>query len=162
QLTAVLALVTITTHGAMSNGRLGGDWVPFHAVATHAPILVSTGGAKPIRLGDQLLPDAGGTIHVWDWSKSTKSRPLKVTCKMGMALSPDGKWIVTREGRLIDVASGGVKKLDNFEGTVHGLRFSPDGRTLLLTVTKAKNVATARVLDFPSAKKRFEIEGQWS
>src|SRR5215472_11072250 len=73
----------------------GGSPVPFHAVATEATILVSTGGARPIRLGDQLPYDASGTIHVWDWSKSAVSRPLKVTCKTGMAVSPAGKWIVT-------------------------------------------------------------------
>jgi WD40 repeat protein len=143
-------------------GLAGTSAVPFHAVATGARILVSTGGARPIRLGEQQPYDSSGTIHVWDWSKSDESRVLKVTCKTGMAVSPDGKWIVTREGQLIEVASGDVKKLDHFDGKVHGLRFSPDGRTLLLTINKARDVAVARVLDFPSARKRFEIEGQWS
>jgi WD40 repeat protein len=140
----------------------GASPVPFHAVATDAPVLVSTGRASPIRLGDQLPYDPSGTLHVWNWNKASESRPLKITCKTGMAVSPDGKAILTREGQLIDAASGAVKRLDHFNGEVHGMRFSPDGRTLLLTIDKAKDTATARVLDFPSAKMRFEVEGQWS
>ena len=104
--------------------------------------------------------------------QEAESRVLKFKCQTGMAVSPDGKWIVTRDGQLIDVASGDVSKLDSFDGHVLNLRFSPGGQTLLLTVGKDKsetkgreldykNGAIARVLDFPSVKKRFEIDGQW-
>src|SRR5262249_24856537 len=99
---------------------------------------------------------------VWDWSKAAESRPLKVASSKGMAVSPDGKWVVTRDGQLIDAATSAVKQLDHFEGDVHGLKFSPDGGVLLLTVNQARDVGSARVLEFPTCKKRFEIEGQWS
>jgi hypothetical protein len=148
--------------GIVPGGKSGASPCPFHAVAGDATILVSTGPAKPIGLGDTLPFVANGTMHVWDWSKGTESRPLKVTSGKAMAVAPDGKWIVTRDGQLIDAATSEVKRLDNFDGDVHGLRFSPDGRVLLLTINRANDVATARVLDFPSGKKRFEIEGQWS
>jgi WD40 repeat protein len=151
-----------TPRGAGFGLSAGASPCPFHAVAADAPVLVSTGGDKPIRLGDRLPYVAKGTLHVWDWSKDTESRPLKVTTSKGMAVSPDGKWVVTRDGQLIDTATSAVKKLDNFDGDVHGLKFSPDGSVLLLTVNQANDVASARVLEFPSARKRFEIEGQWS
>jgi WD40 repeat protein len=134
------------------------------AVAADTPILVSTGSAQPIRLGAKLSydPAKDNAIHIWDWQKSRDSRPLPVAKRVGvMAVSPDGKWIVTGDGRLIEVASGAVKQLDNFTGDVQGLLFSPDGETLLLTVRKADRVSAARVLDFPSARKRFEVEGVW-
>ena len=137
------------------------------AVAGDATILVSTGGAKPISLGDQQAYDANTTVHVWDWSKADASRPLAVSVSTGMAVSPDGKWIVTADGRLVDAATGQVKHLENFEGQVRGLRFSPDGRALLLLIYRGKanprpgEGAIARVLDFPSGKKRVDIEGQW-
>jgi DNA-binding beta-propeller fold protein YncE len=141
--------------------RAGASPIPFHAVAADAPVLVSTGGGRPIRLGDRqpYVPD--GTIHVWDWGKGEVSRPLKVASGANMAVSPDGRWIVTGDGRLIDAATGVAKRLDDIGGAVRGLRVSPDGRALLLTVGRENHVATARVLDFPSGKTRFEVDGQW-
>jgi hypothetical protein len=156
-----------TTAGvqAMSGGGLAGTSpIPFMAVADKAPFLVSTGDDKPIRLGDKLRydPAKDDTLHIWDWSKSTESRPFRLARRVGgMAVSPDGKWVVARDGRLIDAANGQIKQLDNFDGDVHGMLFSPNGDALLLTIRKADRVSSARMLDFPSGKKRFEIDGQW-
>jgi hypothetical protein len=136
---------------------------PWLAVAADAPILVSTGRARSIPLGAELPYDADTDIalHVWDWSKGEESRPLKVTSRSGLAVSPDGKWIVTRSGRIIDVATSAIKRLDNCGGDVRGMKFAPDGRALLLLIHKGMGTASARVIDFPSGKKRFEIDGQW-
>jgi WD40 repeat protein len=130
-------------------------------VAADATVLVTTGGGRPIRLSDRqpYVPD--GTIHVWDWGKGEESRPLKVASGTVMAVSPDGRWVVTGDGQLIDAATGAVKRLDDIGGDVRGLRVSPDGRALLLTAGRANDAATARMLDFPSGKRRFEIGGQW-
>lgn len=148
----------------MSGLSAGTSPAPFMAVAADAPVIVTTGRAKPIRLGEQVPYNAtkDTTLHVWDWHKSNESRPIALAKPPGaMAVTPDGKWIVMRDGRLIDAAEGSVKQLDNFDGEVHGMLFAPDGRTLLLTVRRPNNVSSARVLDFPSAKKRCEIDGQW-
>jgi WD40 repeat protein len=151
-----------TPKQAPGGNLAGATRCPFHAVAGDATVLVSTGGAKPIPLGATVPFDPVCTIHVWDWSKGPESRVLKVNNSGAMAVSPDGKWIVFRDGQLVDAATGAVKQLDHFDGQVHGLHFAPDGRTLLLTVNQAQDVAVARVLDFPECKKRFEIPGQWS
>src|SRR5207249_11542967 len=93
---------------------------PFHAVASAAPVLVSTGGPDPIRLGDRGSYVPNGTLHVWDWGEGTQSRPLKVATGKAMAVSPDGKWVVIRDGQLVEVATSAVRRLDNFDGNVHG------------------------------------------
>src|SRR5947209_8054410 len=154
-----------TAAGLTSFGISGGaSPVPFMAVAGDAPVLVATGGPKPIRLGDKLPydPAKDTTLHIWDWHRSNESRPVALAKPPGgMALTPDGKWIVTRDGRLINAADASVKQLDNFGGEVHGMLFAPDGRSLLLTIRGANNVSSARVLDFPSGKQRCEADGRW-
>src|SRR5262249_46444694 len=84
-----------TRPGAGRSDRAGPSPCPSHGVAADARALVPTGGGKPIRLGDRqpYVPD--GTIHVWDWGKGKESRPLKVASGANMAVSPDGRWIVT-------------------------------------------------------------------
>jgi len=148
-------------------GIAGAVPCPDMAVAADAPVLVSTGGDEPLKLGARSPYDPRCRIHVWDWSKSPQSRPLPVFHNGRMAVSPDGKWIVTGDGRKIDASSGKVEPMENFFRHIDGMAFSPDGRTLLLLgVEEAaprpdpNRVGTARVLDFPSAKKRFEIPGQ--
>jgi WD40 repeat protein len=154
--------------GTMSStqaGLLGGaSPVPFMAVAADTPIIVATGGPKPIRLGDKVPynPATDTTLHVWNWQKSSESRTIKLAKPPGgMALTPDGKSLITRDGRLIDLTEGDVRQLDNMAGDVYGMLFAHDGRRLLLTVRQADMTAIARMLDFPSGKNRCETAGQW-
>lgn len=131
------------------------------AVAGDATILVSTGGADPIPLGAQRPRDGTSTVHVWDWGKGKESRPLEAANSSGMAVSPDGKWIITADGRLIDAATSRIERLDNLDGDVRGLAFSPDGRTLLLLIREDRDRASARILDLPGGARRFELADQW-
>jgi WD40 repeat protein len=155
--------------GGSTSGRgAGGLASRYLAVAADAPVLVSTGGKKPIPLGDRQPYSAESTLHVWDWSKGKESRPLDAASPSGMAVSPDGKWIVTRTGQVIDVATGASRQLDNIRGQPRGLRFTPDGKALLLLSLQGSadpprpgESATARLLDFPSGKKRCDIDGLW-
>jgi hypothetical protein len=137
------------------------------AVAADATVLVSTGGKKPIPLGDHQPYSSESTLHVWDWSKGKESRPLDAVNPAGMAVSPDGKWIVTGDGRVIDAATGASRQLDNLTDKFHNLQFAPDGKGLLVLYLPGNNYprvgkgTTVSLLDFPSGKKRFDIEDQW-
>jgi len=74
--------------GAEDSNRLGGAFglageglirptVRF-ACASNAPVLVGTGGLEPIELGAEVpYGSRSDTLHVWDWSKSRKSRVMK-------------------------------------------------------------------------------------
>jgi hypothetical protein len=147
--------------GAQAGVPAGASPSRHFAVSPSATVLVSTGGKKPLRLGEAGVYDENMILHVWDWSKSDESRPLPASCATGMAVSPDGKSIVCRDGRVIDTATGAVRQLDGFDGRVHGLMFAPDGRTLLAQVVSDKNEAAARIFDFPAGKQRFQIPGVW-
>ena len=152
---------------AMSRARMAGA-MPSRSmsVAANATVLVSTGGDEPITLGQHVptVAQPGGMphrIHVWDWSASDKSRVIDVTVSSAFAVSPDGTVVVTHDGRVVDVASGAVKKMDGFEGNVRGIRFSPGGKTLLLQVQRVENASVARVVEFPTGRKVCEIENFW-
>jgi WD40 repeat protein len=73
-----------------------------------------------------------------------------------MGISPDGKTIVTSDGRVIDIASGRVERIGNVEGDVRGLHFSPDGKMLVIQIMDGDG-GMARLLEFPSGKKLAEI-----
>jgi hypothetical protein len=159
--------VTPAFGGVASASRAGVSPSRSLAVAAEATVIVSTGGNKPIRLGAKLPWDRNNVLHVWDWSKSDESRPLAVSTERSFAVSPDGKWIVTGDGRLIDAATSAVKQLPNCAGHVLGLQFSPDGASLVLVIRPGEGYpppgegGSARVLDLPSGNKRFEIPDVW-
>src|ERR1022692_372253 len=44
-------------------------------VADDAPVIIANGGKDPIPLGSATR-EGGGFLHVWDWSKGTRSRVL--------------------------------------------------------------------------------------
>lgn len=138
------------------------------AVAEAAPILVTTGPPdKPIRLGEMQPWSPENSLHVWDWSKSDQSRPLKATVSGSFAVSPDGKWIITGDGRMINVTDETEKKIDGFPQDVQGLRFSPKGDCVLVQIgsytgAAGKDGAVARLLDFPSGNPRQSIAGMWA
>lgn len=130
-------------------------------VAEGATILVSTGGKEPIRLGERQPFTSESILHVWDWSTDEKSRPLETSCPSSFAISPDGKWIVTIQGEKIDVATGNVTRLPNFESQPHRILFSRDARRMALLLDGEDKTATFRILEFPSGAKLCEIENQW-
>jgi WD40 domain-containing protein len=127
------------------------------AVAGEATVLVSTGAVEPIDLGARQPWNDKTTLHIWDWAKSTKSKPLDAVADRSMTLSPDGKKVVTNDGRAIDTTTGEVTRLANFDGDVYRAKFSRDGRMLVLMIYGGGNQGTARVLEFPSGKKICEI-----
>lgn len=132
---------------------------PLNAIAADAPVIVTLGGAQPIRLGGQWKDDGTRLLHVWHWSQSDMSRPLGAEQHGNpAAVSPDGKWIITFEGRKIDTATGAVEQIDPpFGDGVQKVRFSPDGRTLLLWVIQGHYQGSVRLLDFPTCAPRVEI-----
>jgi WD40 repeat protein len=130
------------------------------AVASDATILVSTGGKDPIVLGEKQAFTRDAALHVWDWSKSDKSRPLEVSSP-SFSVSPDGKWIVTIKGEKIEIATGKVAPLPGFEREPNRTLFSPDGRRLALLLDEKNNTSTFRILEFPEGRKLCDIENQW-
>lgn len=151
------------------------------ASATNAPIIVGSGRLTPIELGAQIpYSEYGTTLHLWDWSKSTKSRVLKDTrlwLHERFAISPDGKWFVWASGVILDLNTGERTKIDlggeyyfdNAGGNlerIQNLQFTPDGRRLAVLVSNivVKNsshplrkqdfstVNSVQVIEFPSGK----------
>jgi hypothetical protein len=143
--------------GAVAAGTSPSRWF---SVASDATVLVSTGGKDPIQLGEKQAFTKESFLHVWDWSKSDKSRPLEVSSG-SFSVSPDGKWIVTIKGEKIEIATGKVSALPDFEPQPDRTLFSRDGRRLALLLDAKNNTATFRIVEFPDGKKLCDIENQW-
>ena len=164
------AFLFVVSIGSTARPGIGGgtSQTRWMAVAERATILVTTApDEKPIRLGEQQPMSGGDTLHVWDWSKSDQSRPLKASASGGFAVSPDGKLVVTQDGRLIDLASGQEKKIDGFPADVQGLCFSPSGPVVLVQIGSytgpaGTQGAEARLLEIPSGKVRASVAGVWA
>ncbi len=127
------------------------------SIAADATVLISTGGNDPIELAVRQPWSNKTTLHVWDWSKSSESRPLDASADRSMVLAPDGKKAVTNDGRVVDTTTSEITRLENFEGDVYRVKFSRDGRVLVLMIHGSGNQGTARLLEFPSGKKIREI-----
>jgi hypothetical protein len=154
-----------------AGGSMAGVWrTPRLAVASNAPVFVSTGGTAPIRMGDTVpAGTVGERVHVWNWEKSPESRvlPAGVVVKGAFALTPDGTTLLTTDGRTVDLATGKADPLpwwgDGPPGLKlrpHWLTFSPDGRTLLAFEHDEK-VGTARLIDYPAGTERTRVCGLW-
>jgi WD40 repeat protein len=129
--------------------------------------IVSSGGDRPIKLGEHQPWSREARVHVWDWSAGDQSRPMKASTPAALAISPDGKWVVTGDGQRIDTATGEATKIDKFPADVPGLAFSPDGGTLVAQVGSytgpaGKNGSVMWVFDMPAATARTRIAGQWA
>ncbi|MBS0263086.1 MAG: WD40 repeat domain-containing protein [Planctomycetes bacterium] len=149
------------------------------AVASDAPIIVSTGRNEPIELGAEILYSQGGdTLHVWDWTKSSRSRVLndiRLRADDKVCLSPDGTRLVWARGDVVHLTTGERSTIDlggEFHVDQRGgklqriehLQFSPDGQrlTLLLAnllLTKSShplrrqdltNSPTFQIVEFPA------------
>ena len=70
-----------------------------------------------------------------------------------MTVAPDGKKAVTNDGRVIDTTTSEVTRLENFEGDVYRAKFLRDGRVLVLMIYGGGNQGTARLLEFPRARR---------
>lgn len=123
--------------------------IAFAIVADEAPILASLFGPRdPVSLGGKVMtrdetgkllvfPDA---LHVWDWTKSRSSRVrngVAMRSARPLALSPDGKMLVSLWGEAIDLETGERKDFPGFgdeRHRVHSIRFSVDGKSVALLV----------------------------
>jgi hypothetical protein len=152
--------------GLGANSKLGGAFAAGASpsrplsVASEATILVTTGGKVPIQLGEKQAFTNDTFLHVWDWSQSDKSRPLEVSAAW-FSVSPDGKWIVTTKGEKIEIATGKVSKLPDFDPQPNRILFSRDGRRLALPIDVKDNTWTFRIVELPAGKKLCEIANQW-
>ena len=119
------------------------------AWALDAPVIVGTGSRDPLPLGAYVpYSDYGQTLHVWDWTESGTShvfKDIRLFESQRLAVSPDGKLLLTSQGRIIDTKSGEVTQIDlgpefysNHSDSlrrIQGLQFTPDGKRLALLVT---------------------------
>lgn len=147
-------------------------------VAQNAPIIVSNGEDKPIKLGASIPQrQAGGALHIWDWSQSPISRVLpnvELWSNQCFALSPDGKLLVWAKGDILDLQTGKRTSIDlggeNTQigeatyGRISGMQFSPAGDRMAMLVTNMDerqpghiNSEVVQIVEFPSGKLLCEI-----
>ena len=118
------------------------------------------GGKDPIQLGEKQPYTKESILHVWDWSKSDKSRPLDASCE-SFSVSPDGKWIVTDKGERINVATGKANTLPNFEPHPRKILFSRRRPAFGALAGWRKQDGHVPHLRARMGKKLCEIENQW-
>lgn len=118
------------------------------SVAENAPVIVANGGEKPLMLGEEIPRDAKlDHLHVWDWSKSAKSRIIpgfEFSNSTNAVLTPNGDFLVFADGTHLVLKTGATIKMDYGPeplntGTTKfknagGMQFSPDSRRLGLLV----------------------------
>ncbi len=115
-----------------------------------------------------------GAVQVWD---AATGRPVAPAMKTGwvaaLAFSPDGRLLVTgdyaRQVRSWDVATGKpVGPVLAHPGVPFQVRFSPDGKTLAVSMVDSANearlwdVATGRPLGMPMPHKNWVIDVAFS
>jgi WD40 repeat protein len=151
------------------------------ALASDAPVIVGTGGLEPIELGAEVpYTSRSDTLHVWDWSRSRKSRVMKdihLSPDQSFCRSPDGTRLVWAKGDVVNLTNGERSTID-LGGELHlgrqggmlrrieHLQFTPDGRRLALllanlVLTKSshpvrrQDLTTSpsfQIVEFPSGK----------
>jgi len=111
-----------------------------------------TGRVRDVRILDL---DSGKELLKVDEAFSTGA--------FSTGFSPDGKKIIIeradnsmQETQIVDIESG--KVLQKFEG-ISGLRFSPDGKTLLTSIPLYGSEKEIRILDAESGKELRQLEG---
>jgi RNA polymerase sigma factor (sigma-70 family) len=146
------------------DAKTGKPLIPESTDGTIAQIEMTADGQRIVTRG----PD--GDAHVWDGRTGEHLRRLKVSWQRGMALSPDGRFLVwpvadekvqyKRPGQpntiytgnrlqMLDLTTGQfVDRFGGFEGDAHGLFFNGD-KTL---VTVDHGDATVRFWDAATGK----------
>jgi hypothetical protein len=131
------------------------------AVAQNAPVMIANGGKSPIHLGARVPQrEAGGSLHIWDWSQSPISRvvsDVELWSNDRIAISPDGKLLVWARGEILDLETlertpidlGGeaVQVGEATYGRIGDMQFSPDGGRLALLIG-----SKVQIVQFPSGK----------
>jgi WD40 repeat protein len=120
------------------------------------PAMAALGGDSSVRIWNATTGDVLKTVKL-------ASRPKSASC---MAVSPDGKWLVTGESfaiapiftakiELLDLASGGrIRTLATHHWEVESVAFDRDGRWLVFSSWDRK----IRLLEFPSGNQAGEFE----
>lgn len=148
------------------------------AIAERAPIIIANGGPQPLHLGAAVPQrEAGGVLHVWDYSQSAASRvvaDVELWTSHHVALSPDGTKLVWASGQIVELASGRQSHIDLGGADVRvgnatynrigDMQFSPDGGRLALHVTNMDEQVPGRIMnevvqivEFPSGKRLAEF-----
>ncbi|MHC4402066.1 MAG: WD40 repeat domain-containing protein [Planctomycetota bacterium] len=143
-------------------------------VAESAPIMLANGRGETIELGAWMpgLKAGEGAVHVWDWSRSPRSRVLKDVelLTVHAALSPRGKWLLKTNGDLFDLETGERRTIDLGAGVriggrwgegVNDVQFSPDDGRLAVLIGSRTDEGARRgevwILEFPSGKRLCEF-----
>ncbi len=128
-------------------------------VADVAPIIVSTGPAKPVKLGDTVSHEemgkelAAGSVrfHLWDWSKSDLSHVTLNPVPTGRPwlVLPDGTQLLYDAGDTLRLATGKVTKHAGFELKDEmrfvGMRSSSSGKFVAATIHERTEVKQVQV-----------------
>ena len=131
-------------------------------VAQNAPVMIANGGNSPIHLGEWIPQrESGGSLHIWNWSKSPISRvvpEVELWSTARVVLSPDGKLLVWARGEILNLETlertpidlgGDVEQVG--EATyqrIGEMQFSSDGRRLALLIG-----SKVQIVEFPSGNR---------
>jgi len=92
------------------------------SVAESATLIASLGPEQPVRFGDEVryadynrgLGPRQARLHLWDWSRSNESRVLVVDRDRLGTLSADGRFMLTREGKALDLETAKTTEFAGF------------------------------------------------
>jgi WD40 repeat protein len=154
----------------------GQSLIPEGGDSPVAQIAVTADGKRIVTRGQD------GDAHVWDARTGEHQRRVNVRWQRGLALSPDGRFLVwpeadeaiefpsadrpgtTRTGsrlRMMDVAAGTpVERFGSFEGDAHDVSFTPDGKSLV-TAERYGREAAVRVWDVATGKVARAFAARW-
>ncbi|HEX4610412.1 MAG TPA: sigma-70 family RNA polymerase sigma factor, partial [Urbifossiella sp.] len=154
----------------------GRSLIPGGGESPVAQIAVTPDGKRVVSRGQD------GDAHVWDARTGAHERRVNVNWQRGLALSPDGRFLVwpeadeavqfpstdrpgsTRVGnrlRLMEVATGKIdERFESFAGDAHDVFFAPDGKSVV-TAERYGRAAAVRVWDVATGKVAREFAAEW-
>jgi eukaryotic-like serine/threonine-protein kinase len=109
--------------------------------------------------------EGGGPNYTVFLRDTDGSPPVKIGEGIGLAISPDNKWVVTRSAKngvlsLVPTGAGETKQLTHDDTTYDEVRYLPDGKHLLASGIEAGHGARDYLIDLnDGSSKPFTPEG---